>query len=1461
VVGTLEVEYPLAPIQHGLLFHHLSKTVPGVDLEQIVCGLHEDLDPLAFGRAWEDVVGHHAVLRTSFRWEDVEEPLQTVHREAPLPLELHDWRDVSPEALPGRLEAFLRSDRARGFDLREPPRRVSILRTGALDYQVVWSFHHILLDGRSFPIVLRDVFACYEARRRGETPRLDAARPYRDHVAWLRSQDFSRSEPFWRERLADFRAATKLPGASAGSALAHERRERSARLSSEVTSALRGLAERRGFHLNTIVQGAWALLLSRYSGETDVVFGATRAGRGTSVAGARSMVGLFINTLPVRVRIPAEGSVSAWLSNLHAQERAVRSFEHTPLVDVQRWSGVAPGQPLFESLVVFENSLLDSQLRAEGGAFSQRSFRLHERTNYPLALYAYAEPELLLEIAYDHPRFDDETALRMLGQLGALLEGMAADPERSTGKLPLLTEPERVRLLEEWNATARDVPQSACVHELIRDQAIRTPDSVALVCCGEELSYRELDARSNRLAHHLRGLGVGVETLVGICLDRSLELVVAVLATLKAGGSYLPLDPEYPAARLRFMVEDARLEVLLTQSSLAGRFESVVRRTVALDADAPLIAAASDARLETEVAPRNLAYVSYTSGSTGQPKGVMVEHRNVVNFFAGMDERVPHDPAGVWLAVTSLAFDISVLELLWTLTHGFRVVIHADERHPASAAMDASRAGGKPLDYSLFYFASDEGTAGDKYRLLLDGARFADANGFAAVWTPERHFHAFGGLYPNPSVTSAALAVLTERIRIRAGSVVLPLHHPARVAEEWALVDNLSRGRVDVSFASGWQPDDFVLRPECYAEARELLFREIETVRRLWRGEAVSFAGPQGPVEVRTLPRPIQPELPVWITSAGSAETYRRAGEIGANVLTHLLGQTLDEVAERIRSYRQARRDHGHGRNPGCVTLMVHAFLGDDVEAVRAAVRAPMLAYLRSSLGLIRGFAGAWTAFKKRADGEPAEAGVDVSSLSPDELDDLLEYSFERYFETSALFGTPEGCLAFVKRLEEIGVDEIACLIDFGVEAGTVLAHLPYLDRLRRLSAQAVAPGAARLSLADAIQRHGVTHLQCTPSLAGTLLLDQEGRESLRGLDVLLLGGEALPAALAQQLGALTRAQLLNLYGPTETTIWSSTHGLSGESDVVPIGRPIANTEFYILDTEQCPVPVGVAGELYIGGAGVARGYLGRPELTAARFVAHPFRSDPDARLYRTGDRTRYRADGVVEFLGRIDHQIKLRGHRIEPGEIEAVLARHEAVSEAVVVAREDAPGDVRLVAYLVARAGAAPVAAELRSWLRERLPEPMLPAHFVWLGSLPLTPNRKLDRQALPAPDALQPAALDPSPAPAGELEETIAEIWRDALRVSRVGLEENFFDLGGHSLLAVRVHRRLRQQLQRELAITDLFRFPTVRALAAHLRDASGGPSLDASQERAELRREALARRRLGRARGVAAETGEPA
>ncbi len=351
---------------------------------------------------------------------------------------------------------------------------------------------------------------------------------------------------------------------------------------------------------------------------------------------------------------------------------------------------------------------------------------------------------------------------------------------------------------------------------------------------------------------------------------------------------------------------------------------------------------------------------------------------------------------------------------------------------------DENNGATRHMDFSLFYFASaNVGECSDKYRLLIEGAKFADKHGFAAVWTPERHFHEFGGLYPNPSVTSAAIATVTERIQIRAGSVVLPLHDPLLVAEEWAVVDNLSNGRAAISFASGWHANDFVIAPENYANRREVMLRGIETVRRLWRGEKVRRRDGNGTdIEVRILPRPIQRELPIWVTAAGSPETFRLAGEIGANLLTHFLNQNIEQLTEKIAMYRSAWREHGHGPGTGHVTLMLHTFVGSSVDEVREKVRGPFSNYLRSSVEL-------WLARRP---------GQDIGDFTEEELEDLVSYAFDRYFETSGLFGTPSTCLRMIDRLKSIEVDEVACLIDFGVDFDSVISSLHYLDTLRELS-------------------------------------------------------------------------------------------------------------------------------------------------------------------------------------------------------------------------------------------------------------------------------------------------------------------------------------------------------------------------------------------------------------------------
>ncbi len=1076
-----------------------------------------------------------------------------------------------------------------------------------------------------------------------------------------------------------------------------------------------------------------------------------------------------------------------------------------------------------------------------------------------LAIFARADGTAC-RFLHDARVFATEIMAALPAQLAAFLVAATVDPTCPLGRLPLVTEETRRRQLVEWNATETSYPGDLCVHQAFEAQVARTPDAVALVFERASLTYRELDARANQLGHRLRQLGVGPDVLVGVCLERSLELVVGILAVHKAGGAYVPLDPTYPKDRLATMVEDSAVPVLLTQRRLVAGLPEHHAAVVVVDEGSVEIASQPATAIdvaETGVGPANLAYVIYTSGSTGKPKGVMVEHRNVVSFFAGMDQRVPHDPPGTWLAVTSLSFDISVLELFWTLTRGFKVVLYLDRAAGLARAGETPRRAHarKPIDFSLFYFASDEGEGvADKYRLLLEGAKFGDRHGFAAVWTPERHFHAFGGLYPNPSVASAAIATITERIQIRAGSCVLPLHSPIRVAEEWALVDNLSHGRVGISFASGWQPNDFVIAPERFADRKDIMFRDIDTVRRLWRGESITLRAPTGKdVEIRTLPRPVQKELPVWVTAAGNPETFQAAAEIGASLLTHLLGQTFAEVAEKVAIYRAAWKKAGHA-GAGHVTIMLHTFVGPDEDVVRETVRQPMKGYLRSAVNLIRAAAWTFPTFKQKAEATgktPAEI-FESQDLSTEDMDALLDFSFERYYRTSGLFGTPEACAELIDQIKGIDIDEVACLIDYGVPSKVVLEHLPYLNQVREASvADTVTTsdgdGDDDVSLAAQLRRHGVTHLQCTPSMMTMILGQPDARAALAGLQTILIGGEAFPVALARDLRQATPAKIFNMYGPTETTIWSSTHPVDPAAGNIPIGRPIANTELYVLDRNLEPVPVGVAGELLIGGAGVVRGYLNRPELTAERFIPHPFRPGVGARLYRTGDLARHAPDGTVEFLGRLDHQVKIRGHRIELGEIEAVLGQQPGVREAVVIAREDSPGDRRLVGYLRALPGQAISIANVRAALRDKLPEAMVPSHLVVLDAFPLTPNAKIDRKALPPPGQLKASPESVYVRPESELEQTIARIWQEVLNVKTIGMEDNFFDLGGHSLLTVQAHRRLKEATGQEIALTDLFRFPTIRRLVGHLGHAgdAGAAVLETSQRRADARKDAMSRR----------------
>jgi natural product biosynthesis luciferase-like monooxygenase protein/amino acid adenylation domain-containing protein/FkbM family methyltransferase len=1296
---------PLSAAQQRLWLQH--QVAPASYNLAAALRLRGELSAEALRGALEAVVARHEVLRTRLFLEGGA-PVQVVEPARPFALPAVDLAPFPEAEREAAVARYAAEEAARPFDLEAPPLlRAALLRLEAREHVLLLTLHHVASDGWSEAVLARELGAHYLARVSGG----DAALPplalqYGDYAVWQRRVDAGaarqRKLEFWSRALAGAPAALELPADRPRPPVQSSRGDTfSFRIDAPRAAALRALARREDCTPFMVLLAGFDAWLHRCTGQDDLVVGTPLAGRDHPAL--EPLIGCFVNVLPVRVRVDAGEGFRALLRRaraalLDAYPAGDVSFDR--IVDAAGTARDASRSPLVQVLFALQNTPLE-RLELPGLA-AERVEVAGRSSRYDLSVYLREEPDgalaALVEFAAD--LYDRGTVERWMRHFARLLDALAADPGRPVGDAELLDPAEREQLVRGWNAAELPLDPAATLPALFAAQVRRTPGAVALVAGGERWTYAALERRAAHAARRLAELGVGPEVRVGLLLERGAEMVAAMLGVLAAGGAYVPLDPEYPAERLAFMLADSGARVLVAQAGLEGRAGDFAGEIVLADSGteyevrsslhnvdpgdgASSLSHSRTFALSHSPSPHNAAYVIYTSGSTGRPKGVVVTHANVAAFFAAMTERVGTEP-GTWLAVTSIAFDISVLEILWTLSRGCRVVLRGPGTRaavPAPAAAAGLRPGAPPTAFSLFYFAAGErGSGRAGYRLLLEGARWADRNGFEAVWTPERHFHAFGGQYPNPSVTSAALATITERVRLRAGSVVLPLHDPIRVAEEWAVVDNLSDGRVEVSFASGWHADDFVLAPERYGRRREAMFEGIEEVRRLWRGGTTERVGGSGAtVEVRTLPRPVQPELPVWVTAAGSPDTFRQAGRIGAHLLTHLLGQSVEELAERVRAYREGRREGGHDPAAGRVALMLHTFVGDDDAEVRATVRGPFREYLRTSFDLVLRMAG--------------RAAADPSSLAPADVEAMLDAAFERFYRTSGLMGTPDACLATVRRVRAAGVDEVACLVDFGVDDDRVLASLDRLRGVMEADRAAPAPSAARAEppLAGQLRAEGVTHLQCTPSLAGMLARDPDTLRALAGLECILLGGETLPPALAARLREAGSARILNLYGPTEATVWATAHEVEDAAGPVPIGRPLAGTRAYVVDARLNPVPVGVEGELLLAGTGTARGYLGRAELTAERFVPDPFAPEAHggARAYRTGDRVRRRADGTLEFLGRADRQLKVRGFRIEPAEVEAALDAHPGVRESAVEALEDeATGEWRLTAYVVPAAG-----------------------------------------------------------------------------------------------------------------------------------------------------------------------------
>ncbi|PSB54682.1 non-ribosomal peptide synthetase, partial [Chamaesiphon polymorphus] len=675
--------YPLSPMQQGMLFHSVADPDSGVYVELLHCTLHGVVDLPVFQQVWQQAIDRHDIFRTGFVWGDLARPLQVVRHQVPLSFTYHDWRNKQSQQ--AQLAELIERERLQGFDLSCPPLlRLHLIQLATDRYELVWVHHHLLLDGWSLPIVFKELFADYHASISGQPAPQVAVSPYRNYIAWLQTQDRSAAQAFWQEQLQGITAPTPLI-TDRHTELTPGYETRQLQLSIETTATLQEFVRQQHLTLSNQIQAAWALLLSRYSGETEVVFGVTVSGRPPTLLRVEEMVGLFINTLPVRVSIPSELSVLPWLQTLQTQQQDRERYIYTPLVDIQGWSEVPRGVPLFDSIVVFENYPLGEAVngRVEGQTLEIANVRSLEQTNYPLTLTVLPGHELTLDISYDRCRFAPETIDRMLGHLHNLIVGMVSNTELSLSRLPLLSSAE-VQQLQDWNATECDYPHDLCVPELFAQQVAATPDLVAVIEGGDRLTYRELAERANQLAHLLLDANVQPDSLVGICLPRSLDAIVAMLAVSIAGAAYVPLDPAYPIGRLELMLTDAQVPVLITRSDLGLPLSTAGMSVVQLDdrsvdrypTTPPVV----------DYNPDRLAYIIYTSGSTGTPKGVMIQHRALVNFITAAQAAYQITSADRVLQFAAYSFDTAIEEIYPTLLRGATLVLRQEAMLDSIAA-------------------------------------------------------------------------------------------------------------------------------------------------------------------------------------------------------------------------------------------------------------------------------------------------------------------------------------------------------------------------------------------------------------------------------------------------------------------------------------------------------------------------------------------------------------------------------------------------------------------------------------------------------------------------------------------------------------------------------------------------------------------------------------------------------
>lgn len=1365
-----------------------------------------DLSRQALVFAFQQLVERHEILRTVFREDDHGNVTQYIQASdvAGFKIGYLDLRDENEAA--DRLARLVQSTLSKTFNLAEGPLiRANLFQLEDKKWVFTCVMHHIISDGWSMGIFINELLLYYNNHVNGLEFSLAPLRiQYKDYAVWQQEQlggaSLNLHKEYWlnqfKGNLPVIELMTDRPRPAVKTYNGHIV---TSKMDQTAVKKFRQLLDREDTTLFMGLVSVLNTLFYRYTGQEDIIIGTPTAGR--AHVDLEDQIGFYLNMLALRFRFQAADSFLELLKEvkqvtLSAYEHQIYPFDE--LVDELQLQRDMSRSALFDVMIILQNMNHDRSVATDQQ--NDLTVNIYGEQNHVVSKYDLTfnfsgeEDALLLNVEYNTDLFDADTIVRMVDHFNRLLEAVSLSPDESISNINYLSEHEQLQLLETFNDTATDYQEEDTIVDLFRRQAASTPDAIAIVFEGNSFTYKFLDERSDQLCSYLLATHqIETDDLIGVQLDRSEWLVISILGIMKSGAAYIPIDPEYPAERIAYIVSDSRCKAVFDETELshfkkaAGDWPTGVYKAVKAT---------------------SLVYCIYTSGTTGNPKGCLLSHKNVLNFFTGMNGVFGKKP-GTMLSLTNFTFDISVLELIWTLTLGYQVIIQKDVRE----LFNEEEKEEQPLAFSLFYFGNaGQGDENDKYKLLLEGAKFADQHDFVAVWTPERHFHEFGGLYPNPSVLGAALSTITNNISIRAGSVVFPLHHPLRIAEEWSVVDNLSSGRVEIACASGWNANDFVFAPENFKKSHEVMYKAIGTVQSLWRGETVAYEDGNGiSKDVRIFPRPVRKELPLWITAANSIDTFISAGKMGFNVLTHLLGETVEGLALKIAAYRKAYEECGHDPKLSKVAVMLHTYIGEDLESTYAAAKIPFINYLRTSASLLKNLA--------------ADLNIDINAegFSEEDMDALLEHSFNRYVSSASLIGTKSSCMQMLKKLSLIGVDEIACFIDFGVDFNTTIEGLATLNEIKAAYHEMVVDKQMRTSAKRQLEQYEITHLQATPSMA-TLL--QPYLSKLKSIRTILLGGERLPLSLLKKLYRdLPDIAIYNMYGPTETAIWSTCCKVEQDVDKILIGKPIANTQIYILDKQLNLLPIGTAGEIYIGGKGVAKGYINNPELTAERFIKNPFA--PGEHFYRTGDFGKWLSDGNIDYIGRKDDQVKVHGHRIELGEIETVLQQNGLVTAASVIIT----AEKELVAYVTGTE--ALNVTDLRAGLNRKLPSYMVPGHYIQVDYLPLTASGKVDKRKLQEMQGRRVETATTYIAPGNEIEKSLELIWKEVLGRDRIGISDNFFDIGGNSIKIVRMIAMVNKKFDKRLSVAMAFKTGNIAALAAYLLAGDDTPDTIAAEE----------------------------